>query len=623
VAQTDNNDLRFFKDRVKDRVDLSAIIARHTRLQKYGANFKANCPLPGHKEKTPSFHINTRDNYFYCYGCNRGGDVFNFLQMVEGLDFMEALQSLADSLGLEMPKRKTSFSPAKNNLNKEGFEFLKRAQAYYSRCLDSGLGQAAMAYLNERGINKEHIEKYYLGWAPLSFDHNLGKKLSSAQEKDLAIKTGLCRMDGKNLRDFFVNRLVIPICDHRGRVSGFSGRLIKEEANKKLPKYKNSSESDWFQKKRILYGLYQSASLIREKDYVCVVEGYFDQWALLAKNIPAVAVMGTSLTEDHLNLLSRYSKNIILILDSDEAGTRSTLRSMEMLLKRQFLVKVFSCPSSKDPDEWLNSEKGILESHIERMIHMSTEGIVWWSQHILSQPNLKNSNDLQKITALKELWNSLSDNSQKVFFAKELAPSFSMNVDHFLKSFAYSGPTQSIVPRAKMNLASVHKASMNLPKSRLQASLGSRLKRQYRLFEHLVKNPRLFALLRMEELDCLKNSPADEVMQELLKVSDDWTQVEKMAELLQKLLSEESSLNKESRTWLMEAMVDRFNQVESDSDKALKSFNELRNLCLQDELSSELRGLQQKVKSFFGKEQELARLLQEMQEIRIRLEKLK
>jgi DNA primase catalytic core len=412
------------KEAIKDRVDLASVIGKHTKLIKTGTGYKACCPLPGHREKTPSFSIESRKSLYYCYGCNRGGDLFTFLELVEGLSFMEAMKEFAGQLGLEMPAQKPgeqARQAQEKTQNEKGFEVLGRSAQYFHRVLldkSTPGAQEAWDYLKKRGISDEEIGELGVGWAPESGDALL-RKLKGSEYWNVALELGLVRDSRGRPQDFFQDRLIIPIRDFRGRVRAFSGRTLKPvvEFN---PKYKNSPESFIFKKKETLYGLDRAMKLINNDKFVCLVEGYFDQWALQRFDIPAVAVMGTALTPEHLKVLERFTKQVVLILDDDRAGIESTKRSLPPLLEAGWDVRVCTGFGGKDPDEWLLDFKGDKEA-VKRRLLNSPEALEWWIQTTAAEGRQQNLNRTMLLRAFFDILQMAADSSHKENLVKKIA----------------------------------------------------------------------------------------------------------------------------------------------------------------------------------------------------------
>lgn len=431
------------KDEIKDRIDLGQVVSKHAKLVKTSGGYKACCPLPGHSEKTPSFNIDIRKNLYYCYGCQRGGDVFKFLEEVEGLSFMEALKELAEQLSIELPKANPKeMKRAKEERSKrdEGFEALTRTSALFHYLLlnskDEGAVEAKNYLLEKRKLSSEEIESLQLGWAAARPDLLAGK-LREVGLLQVAEEAGLVRNYSGRDYDFFQDRLMIPIRDRRGRVIAFSGRTLKA-IDSKNPKYKNSPETIFFKKKEVLYGLDKAIPLINEKKFVCLVEGYFDQWAFQRVGIPAVAVMGTALTPEHLRELERFTKSMILVLDSDKAGISSTKRGLPLLLENSWDVKVFSGLEGKDPDEWLLSKK-LAAEEVARLLKNAPEALEWLVMQTLQEAKQEQLGRSATLSKLREVWTQGIDSTHKEILLNPIATFLGLKTEELKKAFDEMG----------------------------------------------------------------------------------------------------------------------------------------------------------------------------------------
>lgn len=431
------------KEQIKDRIDLSQVVSKHAKLIKTASGYKACCPLPGHIEKTPSFNIDTRKNLYYCYGCQRGGDVFKFLEEVEGLSFMEALKELAEQLNIEVPKANSKdMARAKEERSKrdEGFEALARTSAFFHYLLmnskDEGALEAKKYLLEKRKLSLEEIKALQLGWAAARPDL-LANKLKEAGLLKVAEEAGLVRNYGGKFYDFFQDRLMIPIRDRRGRVIAFSGRTLRE-VDAQNPKYKNSPETMFFKKKEVLYGLDKAIPLINEKKFVCLVEGYFDQWAFQRAGIPAVAVMGTALSPEHLRELERFTRHMILVLDSDKAGIASTKRSLPLLLKNGWDVKVFSGLEGKDPDEWLLAKR-LSDEEVARRLKDAPEALEWLLLQTLQEAKQERWGRAATLSRIRELWSQGVDSAHKEILLNLIATYMGLRVEELKKAFDEMG----------------------------------------------------------------------------------------------------------------------------------------------------------------------------------------
>jgi DNA primase len=338
---------------IQDRVDIVELVGAYVPLKRAGRNFKAPCPF--HQEKTPSFMVSPDKQIFHCFGCGAGGNVFGFLMKQERKDFREAVEMLADRVGVEIPKDR--------NVNPETAEraalFLKvngLAMDFYHRfLLERKEAQRARDYLKKRGISSQTILDFKLGWAPETWDafylHARGQAPDGILEKAGLI---IPKKDG-GFYDRFRARVIFPILDSKGICVAFGGRVIEEA----LPKYLNSPETEAYSKGRNLYGLFQARKAIRDLDCAMVVEGYLDLIACHQAGVQNVAAsLGTALTPDQARLIKRHTKNIFILYDADAAGEMATLRGLEICLEEGLEIKIVRLPEGHDPDSFIR-ERGV------------------------------------------------------------------------------------------------------------------------------------------------------------------------------------------------------------------------------------------------------------------------
>jgi len=333
-------------EKIKQRLDIAELVRQYVpHLKKAGRTWKACCPF--HKEKTPSFTVSSEKGLYYCFGCQEGGDIFDFLMKVENLSFNEAVEKLADLAGVEY-KPQGNFSAAEQqriNLRKT----LDFAKKYYQKNLLSTQGTAARNYIKSRGLTKETTLKFELGLAPNDGSFLIraaqANQYSTQQLKD----AGLCSLN-YNSHDYFRNRLLFPIINPRGETIGFGGRILGEGE----PKYLNSPETALFNKSQVLYGLNFAGPAIRKTGRAVLLEGYMDVIACHQAGFDyTVAPLGTSLTPDHARLLKRYTDNVIVLFDPDAAGIKAALRGALILIEQGLFVKVASLSDGLDPDEYI------------------------------------------------------------------------------------------------------------------------------------------------------------------------------------------------------------------------------------------------------------------------------
>ena len=327
---------------VRDAADIVDFIQQVTPLKLAGARYKGLCPF--HREKTPSFTVDRSKGLFYCFGCGTGGDVFKFLALTERFTFPEAVEHVAARYGIELPRRKkTQRDSDKDDL----LEVMDDASAAFHQALE-WTPNAGDEYLRSRGVAKEIINRYGFGFAPDSWDY-LYRRLGEKHGEKRLEAAGLIqpRKSGSGYYDRFRNRLIIPIHTDTGALVGFGGRSLDGSE----PKYLNSPESELFNKSRLLYNLHRSKDAMRRYDRAILVEGYFDAIAIDHAGVPGVvASMGTSLTTGQASVLRRFTRNIVIAYDGDNAGRNATLRAAPILLSAGLNVSALDLQGEKDPD---------------------------------------------------------------------------------------------------------------------------------------------------------------------------------------------------------------------------------------------------------------------------------
>ena len=334
-------------EQIKDKIDIVEFIRQYVpSLKRAGKTYKACCPF--HKEKTPSFTCSSEKGFFYCFGCQEGGDIFAFLMKMENLSFNEALEKLAEIAGVEYkPARPLTADEQRRAGARKVLDF---AKSFFHKNLFSATGTSAREYVKKRNLTKETCQKFELG---LSFNNasSLAQAAKAAGYTQENLKeAGLCAVTSYGLRDYFRNRLMFPIINQRGDTVGFGGRILGEGE----PKYLNSPETVLFTKSHVLYGLNFAGPAIRKAGRAVLLEGYMDVIGCHQAGIEyAVAPLGTSLGEDHARLLKRYTENIIVLFDPDAAGIKAALRGSLVLIGRGLFVKVASLPDELDPDEYI------------------------------------------------------------------------------------------------------------------------------------------------------------------------------------------------------------------------------------------------------------------------------
>lgn len=336
---------------VKQKADIVSVIDSRVKLIKSGRNLKANCPF--HGEKTPSFFVSPELQSFKCFGCGEGGDVFTFLQRYEGMDFPEALEYMARKVGVEL---KRDLRNNDEQRRKRLLEILHLAEEYYHFLLtEHVVGKRALQYLKDRGISPAIIKTFKLGYSIDSWqgliDYLVKKKRYTQEELE---KVGMViRSGGGRYYDRFRGRVMFPLKDFQGKTVGFSGRVMPgEDVDEKEAKYINSPETELYHKSQMLYGISEVRSVIRKKNRVVVVEGEFDMIGSYRAGVrEVVAIKGSALTQEQVELIRRLTPNVILALDADSAGSEATKRGITIADKMGMNLSVVEMTEGKDPDD--------------------------------------------------------------------------------------------------------------------------------------------------------------------------------------------------------------------------------------------------------------------------------
>jgi DNA primase len=346
---------------VRERVDIVAVIGRHMELKRSGRTWKGNCVF--HGEKTPSFHVYPEDKHFKCYGCGAYGDVFAFLQKLEGKEFPEVVRALAQELGIEIPEASEEDSAEARARRKERNEIVAASEAaarYWAARLASRYGAPARAYLDGRGVSEESRQRFRLGVSAAAWNDLAGRLKEKGIGLDALRRAGLLidREQGEGCYDRFRDRLMFPICGIDGQVIGFGGRVLPGEGHdQKGAKYINTPETPLYKKSRVLYGLDLARETIRKTRSAILVEGYLDVIGLHQVGVTgAVAVCGTALTPEHVELLNRCDcREVVILFDGDPAGLAAPAKAAAALFPAGLSGKVAVLPSEggkTDPDDY-------------------------------------------------------------------------------------------------------------------------------------------------------------------------------------------------------------------------------------------------------------------------------
>ncbi|HEX4643824.1 MAG TPA: DNA primase [Candidatus Acidoferrales bacterium] len=343
-----------FADRVKQQADIVRVVGEYVRLKKSGPNFTGLCPF--HSEKTPSFSVSQVKQFYYCFGCSAGGDVFKFVMEMDKITFPESVRAVAEKCGIAVPPPKER-SPEERRENQQRaslVELHREAAAFFVQQLNSTPeGRAAKGYLLDRGLDSDAMARFGIGFAPSGGDALLRAMKQKYPEKVLEASGLFSRDQNARLFDRFRRRVMFPIANDSGKILAFGGRALGDD----LPKYLNSPETPIYTKSNILYHLDRAKEALRQRDFAVLVEGYMDAIAVARAGVSnVVASCGTSLTEPQVKLLNRFTRRIIVNYDPDTAGQAATERSLTILLEQGAEVRVLALPGGKDPDSFIRSE---------------------------------------------------------------------------------------------------------------------------------------------------------------------------------------------------------------------------------------------------------------------------
>ncbi len=412
-----------FIDELLARNPIEEVVGRHVTLRRSGANLFGLCPF--HGEKTASFSVSPNKGIYYCFGCHKGGGAINFVMELEGLSYPDAVRSLANQCGMEVPEDQEY----KNRYQAQErlWALHKEAARFFHSQLYAPGGKAALQYALGRGMTKNTLTKFGIGYAPDSWDMLVKAMREKGYTNQELIDSGLVTVSKKNnnLLDRFRDRLMFPIIDTRGNLIGFGGRIMNDR-DPNAAKYLNSPETKIFNKRKNLFALnYAKKSKL---GYLILVEGYMDAIALHQHGFDcAVASLGTSLTEDHATLISRYVEQVVLIYDGDAAGQRATQRAIPILEKAGIRVKVLQMKGAKDPDEFL---KKFGADRFRLLLEESSNRVEYQLNAIRKKYDIRE--DDQKIRYIQEsaeLISTLPGSAQREIYGNRVAEAAGLSTE--------------------------------------------------------------------------------------------------------------------------------------------------------------------------------------------------
>lgn len=489
--------------RIKEQADIVQIIGEHVDLKRSGVRFLGLCPF--HGEKTPSFSVHGGQQFYHCFGCGESGDVYSFVMKQQGLDFPEAQRLLAERYHIELPQRRRSKEDEERLKKRDQlFKVNEMAAGYFSKYLkESGGAATARAYLAKRGVSHEIQDKFCIGYAPdvdiVGWDF-LGSKFKGS-DYQAAIEAGLlvAREKGGSY-DRFRDRLVFPIYNISGQVCGFSGRIVGEGQ----PKYLNSPESSVFNKSQSLLGLYQQKEQIRKLNRAIFVEGNFDLISLVANGCEnVVAPLGTALTKEQLRLVKRFTEEVTLFFDGDEAGGKAAARSVPFFLAEQITGKVAVLPTGHDPDTYVR-EKGLtaLNTLLDNAENLPEFVLGRWVQEY----GLGLDGKRKIVEELKPLLAAAVSPLQRAVFLSHFAEELGMQVSDLERHLEQK---MLITPPAELRIT----------RQRQYAGIETLSFNQKQLVEFMILNPVTYGVLAENKIRaCLEGSIGEILFLELGKI---------------------------------------------------------------------------------------------------------
>ncbi|NLX63216.1 MAG: DNA primase [Clostridiaceae bacterium] len=550
-------------EEVRVRNDIIEVVSSYVKLERKGRRYFGLCPF--HSEKSPSFSVEPSKQLFYCFGCNKGGSVIQFIMGIENLDFLETLKFLADRAGIVLPEPEDKNEREKFRLRKQILDVNREAARFFFSTLAGKNGARAQAYLKKRGLTEGTIKQFGLGFAPGGWNELTKNLMEKGVGKDLLLSSGLSiQTKTGELVDRFRDRIMFPIFDIRGNIVGFGGRVLDNTQ----PKYMNSPDTPAYNKSRELYGLnYARLSKSRK---LLIVEGYMDVISLHQAGIDyAVASLGTALTQSQAWLLKKYAEEVIIAYDSDTAGQAATLRGLDILEKAGCNIKVLIIPDGKDPDEYIRNNGP------EKFKNLVDRAISLLDYKIGTEKNMYNldtlDDKLKLLNSIADILAAHDNNIERELYAKNYAQQYGISLDS-LNSEIQKRRSRQLSREKAYSLSKNTVPEREFPElPKIDSRFGEL---EYMLLVILCNENRLFDKVSKEYgLDAYIDKGARKIAEKLYnKLEQNKTCV--LAELLNVLDSREAS-------YLVR--VAETNSGLDDADKAIQQIlNKLEILKLED-----------------------------------------
>ena len=477
---------------IRQSNDIVNIISQYVALKRKGRNYFGLCPF--HNEKSPSFSVSPDRQIFHCFGCNAGGNVYTFLMKIEGISFKEAVGQLAERANIQLPKLETSEGSLKEELKAKVLKVNEFSAEYYHQNLYKPTSKIVQEYIKKRKLNNETLKSYKLGYSGKYDELYQALKKEGFSEKEI-LESGLVKKNDKGrYYDFYQNRLMIPICDIRGRVIAFGGRILEER--KDAPKYINSPENIVYTKGRHLFGLNIAKKVDTKK--LIIVEGYMDVISLHQRGVKnVVGALGTALTEGQGWLLRKHAEQIILGFDSDGAGQAAVLRSMEILQNMGCDMRVLQMEGAKDPDEYIIKYG---TAGFNKLVENAISLIEYKVKVLKKNLNLDNTIDRIKfLTEIAKLISQVDNTIEKEIYIEKISKEYQISKEAIyaeVNKIAYNNSKGSQIltkqkPVAKRDtlkkVSNISKEVIKRENTIISLLLGKKGKEVYQIINQIIK----------------------------------------------------------------------------------------------------------------------------------------
>lgn len=560
---------------IKDRLSIVDVISPYVELHQAGKNMKGKSPFTS--EKTPSFYVSVDRGMYYCFSSSQGGDIFTFIEKMEGVDFKGALKILAEKAGVELTKE----DPKKRNERDKQYAILEMATAFFEEKLKED--SEAYAYIIARGLNKETIKKWRIGYAPGPPNYGWRELREELQKKNFndaeGVRAGLVKEPGagKAPYDLFRDRIMFPISDPSGRVIAFSGRILSKDTES--PKYVNTPDTELFNKSEALYGYHEAKNGIRTLGFSLVVEGQFD--VVLAHQVGyknTVAVSGTALTAHQVSLLQRLSSKVVLALDSDQAGMRAAVRAAEVMLQRGVDLKVASLPAGKDPADLIKEDK----EEFKKIIKQSKHVIEYLLQVIKEETNDQRAYQLRAREEILPFILMIDNHIDRDHFSGVIAEYLDTTKDAILLELARIESSKDTKREPQRDtLSSPLEEKDHTPSARKDRVIAFLLTVATQLDEQL--SDKIKAALQSvtkKDIDTLQSEVSAELMNKLNFMTEDsfllLSRRYQIEELQDRLVELQNILHKESLATLKKQLVSA--EQQSDEERVAEVMRQINEL---------------------------------------------